>query len=97
MADEYADERSYSRMMRNVPEHWSEMAGCLGDERFIADPKTLTGIEVDDMKFMCAGCEVFSECADWAQWYGDGVFAAGKFRLRVWPEENDDGESSTKI
>lgn len=85
---DYADERKYSRLMRDADGHWSERGSCQGDGRFTLPLDWLDSAELKEMQSICLGCDVFENCFDWAKWYGDHVFAAGEYWERAWPESD---------
>lgn len=60
--------------------HWVELAACGGDERF-TQKYPPSPQEADELRSVCASCDVFAECRDFHnEWNAVAVFAHGEWR-----------------
>lgn len=53
--------------MENKPLHWTDLASCVGDDRFTGTYEALSPADVGNMAVMCLNCPVQLECLAWAE------------------------------
>lgn len=54
-------------LMENKPLHWTELASCVGDDRFTYRQDLLSISDIGQMARMCLFCPVYDDCLDWAE------------------------------
>lgn len=82
------DDLELRKLIEGSPEHWTDRALCVRDDRFTANPDSLTIVDWSDMYMACQECPVFYECNQWAKGPDiTDVFAAGIWRF---PENGDE-------